>query len=222
MRHSRLPSLVVRECRAPAALIVLGQSERLARATAHDAVALFFAPIRIKIFEARIDVDVRAWDRLLFEARHMTPISQALTAPVALGGHRRSKRAGNAATKFADCDPWAGALADKGLRGPLPVWRQPMDIINLLIQLLSGAVGGNVAGNLARDGGLGPPGNTLAGAVGGGIGGQILSALLSLASARTAAGGLDLAGFVGQLLAGGLSGGILTAIVNMIRAAAAR
>jgi hypothetical protein len=97
-----------------------------------------------------------------------------------------------------------------------------MDIINLLIQLLSGAVGGNVAGNLSREGGLGPPGNTLAGAVGGGSGGQILSALLGLATARTAAGGLDIAGFVSQLLAGGLSGGILTAIVNMIRAATTR
>jgi hypothetical protein len=41
------------------------------------------APIRIKTFEARIDVDVRAWDRVLFEARRMTPISQALTG---LGG----------------------------------------------------------------------------------------------------------------------------------------
>ena len=45
-----------------------------------------------------------------------------------------------------------------------------MDIINLLVQLLSGAVGGNVAGNLSRSGGLGAPANTLSGAVGGGIG----------------------------------------------------
>jgi hypothetical protein len=97
-----------------------------------------------------------------------------------------------------------------------------MDIINLLVQLLSGAVGGNVAGGFTRDGGLGPPANTLAGVVGGGIGGQVLSALLGLASARTTAGGLDLAGFVSQLLAGGVSGGILTAIINMIRAAATR
>jgi uncharacterized membrane protein YeaQ/YmgE (transglycosylase-associated protein family) len=63
---------------------------------------------------------------------------------------------------------------------------QPMDIINLLIQLLSGAIGGNVAGDLSRSGGLGAPANTLSGAVGGGIGGQILSALLGLATARTA------------------------------------
>jgi hypothetical protein len=91
-----------------------------------------------------------------------------------------------------------------------------MDIINLLIQLLSGAIGGNVAGNLSRDGGMGAPSNTLAGAVGGGIGGQILSALLGLATARNAAGALDIPGFVSQLLAGG------TAILSLIRAAAAR
>lgn len=97
-----------------------------------------------------------------------------------------------------------------------------MDIINLLVQVLSGAVGGNIAGGLSRTGALGAPGNTLAGAVGGGIGGQVLSALLSLAAARNSAGALDVAGFVSQLLAGGLSGGVLTAILNMIRAAAAR
>jgi hypothetical protein len=97
-----------------------------------------------------------------------------------------------------------------------------MDMINLLVQLLSGAVGGNVAGGLSRTGGMGAPGNTLSGAVGGGIGGQILSALLSLAAARNSAGALDIPGFVSQLLAGGLSGGVLTAILNVIRAAAAR
>jgi hypothetical protein len=41
------------------------------------------APVRIKTFEARINVDVRAWDRIIYEARRMTPISQALTG---LGG----------------------------------------------------------------------------------------------------------------------------------------
>ncbi|HEY7551661.1 MAG TPA: hypothetical protein VH913_19355 [Hyphomicrobiaceae bacterium] len=97
-----------------------------------------------------------------------------------------------------------------------------MDMINLLIQLLSGAVGGNVAGGLSRTGGLGAPANTLAGVVGGGIGGQVLSALLSLAAARNAAGALDVPGFVSQLLAGGVSGGVLAAILNMIRAPATR
>jgi hypothetical protein len=40
-------------------------------------------PIRVNTFVARIDVDVRVWDRVLFEARRMTPIAQALTG---LGG----------------------------------------------------------------------------------------------------------------------------------------
>jgi hypothetical protein len=97
-----------------------------------------------------------------------------------------------------------------------------MDIINLLVQLLSGAIGGNVAGNLSRTGGLGAPANTLSGAVGGGIGGQILSALLGLAAARAANGALDIPGFISQLLAGGLSGGVLTALLTLIRAASAR
>jgi hypothetical protein len=96
-----------------------------------------------------------------------------------------------------------------------------MDLINLLIQLLAGAVGGNVAGNMARDGGLGAPANTLTGAFGGGVGGQILSALLGLAAARhPVTQALDIPGFISQLLAGGLSGGVLTAIISLIRASA--
>jgi hypothetical protein len=37
------------------------------------------APLRLKTFEARIDVDVQIWDRVLIEARRMTPIAQAMT-----------------------------------------------------------------------------------------------------------------------------------------------
>jgi hypothetical protein len=96
-----------------------------------------------------------------------------------------------------------------------------MDIVNLVIQLLSGAAGGNLVGSAARNVDLGPLGNTVAGALGGGLGGQILSALLGLGAVRTGAG-LDLANVIGQIIAGGASGGVLTAIVGMIRAAMAR
>src|SRR5262249_34196256 len=48
-------------------------------------------------------------------------------------------------------------------------------IINLIIQLVSGAVGGNIAGGLLKSLNLGPVGNSIAGIVGGGLGGQILS-----------------------------------------------
>ena len=49
-------------------------------------------------------------------------------------------------------------------------------LINLIIQLIAGALGGNGAGNALKDPNLGPMGNTIAGAIGGVAGGQLLSA----------------------------------------------
>ena len=43
-------------------------------------------------------------------------------------------------------------------------------LINLLIQIVSGAIGGNVAAGAAKNIDLGTLGNTLAGAIGGGAG----------------------------------------------------
>ena len=48
-------------------------------------------------------------------------------------------------------------------------------LVNLIIQLISGAVGGNVAGAALKDYSLGTLGNSIAGIVGGGVGGWILS-----------------------------------------------
>lgn len=48
-------------------------------------------------------------------------------------------------------------------------------IINLIIQLIAGAIGGNAAG-AAKDISLGALGNTIAGAVGGVCGDQLLTA----------------------------------------------
>lgn len=53
-----------------------------------------------------------------------------------------------------------------------------MDIVGLIIQLICGAVGGNVAGALLKNFSLGTAGNSIAGIIGGGLGGQILGALL--------------------------------------------
>ena len=52
-----------------------------------------------------------------------------------------------------------------------------MDLLPLIIQLASGAVGGNVAGSLMKNMSLGTLGNSLAGILGGGLGGQILGML---------------------------------------------
>ena len=51
-----------------------------------------------------------------------------------------------------------------------------MDITSLIVEAVSGAVGGNVAGATMKDKSLGAVGNSIAGILGGGIGGTILKA----------------------------------------------
>ncbi len=87
--------------------------------------------------------------------------------------------------------------------------------LGLLIQLVSGIAGGNVAGSLLKEKSLGVLGNSLAGLVGGGLGGQILTALLGLGAAG--ATGLDLGSVIAQLAGGGVGGAVLTAIVGMLK-----
>jgi len=48
-------------------------------------------------------------------------------------------------------------------------------LLPLIIQLISGAAGGNVAVALMKNLSLGTLGNSIAGVAGGGIGGQLLS-----------------------------------------------
>jgi len=88
--------------------------------------------------------------------------------------------------------------------------------IGLIVQLLSGVVGGNVAGSQLKEQSLGVLGNSLAGLVGGGLGGQILTALLGLGAA-SAGGGLDIGSIVAQLAGGGVGGAVLTAIIGMLK-----
>jgi hypothetical protein len=96
--------------------------------------------------------------------------------------------------------------------------------INLIIQLLSGAAGGNIIGNILKQYNLGPLGNSIAGIIGGGLGGQLLNMILgSGATAGTAAtaGGLDIGSIVEQIAGGGVGGGVLMLIVGIIKQAMA-
>ncbi len=97
-----------------------------------------------------------------------------------------------------------------------------MDILTLLIQLVSGALGGNIAGSLFKNLSLGTLGNSIAGIAGGGIGGTILGSLLNLPVATSAAGGLDPMAILTQVLSGGAGGGVLMAIIGIIRSMMAR
>ena len=86
--------------------------------------------------------------------------------------------------------------------------------MELLIGLISGAVGGNVAGAAVKNINQGTLINSIAGVVGGGLGSQ----LLGMAGAGAlAGGGMDLMGIVGQVASGGVGGGVVLAIVSVVR-----
>ena len=61
-----------------------------------------------------------------------------------------------------------------------------MDITSLIIEAVSGAVGGNVAGAALKEKSLGAIGNSIAGIVGGRVGGTILQTVMGGAAAQVA------------------------------------
>ncbi|MBN1380147.1 MAG: hypothetical protein JXA41_00565 [Deltaproteobacteria bacterium] len=93
------------------------------------------------------------------------------------------------------------------------------NLLALIIQLVCGAVGGNIAGSLLKNSSLGTIGNSIAGIVGGGLGGQLLGLLGVGASGG---GGLDIASIIGSILGGGVGGGVLMAIIGIIKKALAK
>ncbi len=88
-------------------------------------------------------------------------------------------------------------------------------LVNLIIQLISGAVGGNVAGAALKDYSLGTLGNSIAGIVGGGIGGQILQAVVP--ALAQSAGSMDIGSIVSQVAGGGVGGAVLMIIVGVLK-----
>jgi uncharacterized membrane protein YeaQ/YmgE (transglycosylase-associated protein family) len=78
-----------------------------------------------------------------------------------------------------------------------------------LISLITGAVGGNVAGAVFRNLSLGPLGNTIAGVVGGGAGAEILNLVLG-----SGAGGGTV---VGNVVSSGVGSVVVMLIVGLIK-----
>ena len=87
-------------------------------------------------------------------------------------------------------------------------------IVNLIIQLIAGAAGGNIAGSLLKQYNLGTLGNSIAGIVGGGLGGQLLGMLVGTGASG---GGMDIGSLIAQVAGGGVGGGILLVLVGLIR-----
>src|SRR5260221_11759008 len=98
-------------------------------------------------------------------------------------------------------------------------------IINLIIQLLSGAAGGNIIGNALKQYNLGPLGNSIAGIVGGGLGGQLLNmvrgggAAAGTAATAGSSGGRGIGSMAGQVAGGGGGGGGRTVMRGMAKQA---
>ncbi len=89
----------------------------------------------------------------------------------------------------------------------------------LIISLISGAAGGNIVGKVLKNLDLGPVGNSIAGILGGGLGSQILG---SMGAADAAAGGMDIGSIISSIASGGVGGGVLMAIVGVIKKAMAK
>lgn len=104
-----------------------------------------------------------------------------------------------------------------------------MDWVTLIISLISGIVGGNIAGGVQQDKGLGTLGNSVTGLLGGGLGGYILQllGLFGVAGVSSATGTapaatpdmahMDLTQILANIGGSGVGGAILTLIATFIK-----
>lgn len=88
-----------------------------------------------------------------------------------------------------------------------------MSYLPLIIQLLSGAAGGNLAARIFPRLSLGSAGNSILGILGGGLGGQILHML----GMNLGGDGVNLGSIIGYIASGLVGGGVLLAIIGFIR-----
>ena len=86
-------------------------------------------------------------------------------------------------------------------------------LLPIILQLVAGAVGGNIGGAVMKDSSLGGLGNTIAGAVGGVGCGTILGALIPALATSAAGGGIN----IGNIAGAGIGGIILQIIAGLIK-----
>ena len=95
-------------------------------------------------------------------------------------------------------------------------------MVGLIIQLISGAAGGNVVGIALKQYDLGTIGNSIAGVIGGGVGAQIIGVLLdggAEAGTVVGPGGYDIGALIAQIASGGVGGGALLLLVGLMKQA---
>jgi uncharacterized membrane protein YeaQ/YmgE (transglycosylase-associated protein family) len=89
----------------------------------------------------------------------------------------------------------------------------------LIVQLISGAIGGNVAGVVFRRYDLGIIGNSIAGIIGGGVVAQIAGALLGSSGIIVGPDGFDFDALVAQITSAGIGGCIVLVTAGLINGA---
>ena len=94
-------------------------------------------------------------------------------------------------------------------------------LLNVIIQVFAGIVGGNAAVAWIRSASLGRTGTAIVGAIGGLGAGQALAAFVPR-MAGAAGGGLDIVSIIGQLVSGGAGGAVLTGVIGLVRHAMTR
>ncbi|RMH63373.1 MAG: hypothetical protein D6677_07310 [Calditrichaeota bacterium] len=92
--------------------------------------------------------------------------------------------------------------------------------MELIIQLISGAIGGNVAGKSMPNFDLGMILNSVVGILGGGLGGQILG-MLGMAMGGDSSS-LDIAGLAANVAGSGIGGAVLLAVIGFIKKAVSK
>ena len=91
-----------------------------------------------------------------------------------------------------------------------------MDIVGLIISLISGAAGGNIAGAILKNFNLGTVLNSVVGIIGGGLGSQLLG--LGAMTAGTEGGAsLDIGAIIANVAGSGVGGGILMVVIGLIK-----
>ncbi len=91
-----------------------------------------------------------------------------------------------------------------------------MDIVSLVIGLASGALGGNVAGGIMKSP-MGTTGRSVTGIVGGAILSFVAQQMGIGGLGDPTAGAMSVPAIVSSVLSGGVGGGVLTAILGMLK-----
>ena len=87
------------------------------------------------------------------------------------------------------------------------------EYLPLIIQLVSGAVGGNIAGSLMKNFSLGTLWNSVVGILGGGLGGQVFGML----GIGDGGGEMDLSGILGSVGSGGVGGALKYGVKRVVK-----